>query len=70
MSNEVHKEPSDVSVEDGHVVIHCPEGQTFTFTPDAAVITSDRLLQAGLQAKRNEIESDGDEAPATELGLS
>ena len=55
MANDVHEKPSDVSVKDGHVIIHCSEGMTFTFTPDAAVITSDRLLQAGLRAKRQEM---------------
>jgi hypothetical protein len=62
MQNEVHEEPSNVSVENGHVIIHCANGATFTFTPDAAVITSDRLLRAGLLAKRQETEGETDVA--------
>jgi hypothetical protein len=61
MPSPLHDEPSKISVEDGHVVIRCPEGQTFTFTPDAAVITSDRLFRAGLVAKRQE--ESGRESP-------
>jgi hypothetical protein len=60
MPKRVLDKPSDISAEDGRVVIHCPEGQTFTFTPDAAVITSDRLLRASLVAKRQETDTGTD----------
>ena len=59
MADEVLKEPSEVSVKDGRVLIHCTSGETFTFTPDAAVITSDRLLRAGLVAKKHEVRESG-----------
>ena len=59
MPGQLHDEPSEVSVEDGKVLIHCSEGVTFVFTPDAAVITSDRLLRAGLAAKKQEVSGGG-----------
>ncbi|HJQ17086.1 MAG TPA: hypothetical protein VJ859_08790 [Allosphingosinicella sp.] len=54
MQHGVLDEPSDISVEDGHVVIRCVDGMTITITADAAVITSDRLLRAGLEAKKQQ----------------
>ncbi|MGE5722672.1 MAG: hypothetical protein ACM3YM_09440 [Sphingomonadales bacterium] len=58
-ASHVPHEPGKVSAENGRVVIRCPSGATVIFTPDAAVITSDRLLRAGLIAKRQEIDRAG-----------
>jgi hypothetical protein len=63
-------EPSDVAAEDGQVVVDGPDGVAITLTPDAAVETSQRLLEGGLTAqgqrvaKRNEAgREDGEAAP-------
>jgi hypothetical protein len=61
-------EPSDVAAEDGEVVVDGPDGVAITLTPDAAVETSQRLLEGGLTAqgqrvaKRNEAGRDAGEA--------
>jgi len=57
VQNSDHGQPGEVSVESGYVVLHVPDGSNCIFTPDAAVITSDRLLEAGLRAKRAELDS-------------
>ena len=54
MQHGVLEGPSHIAAEDGHVVIRCWGGMTFAITPDTAVITSDRLLQAGLEAKKQQ----------------
>ena len=47
----VHDEPSDVAAEDGMVIVDGPNGVAVTLTPDAAVETSHRLLDGGLEAQ-------------------
>ncbi len=50
MAREASTEPSDCFVEEGLIVQHGPDGLSATFTPEAALETSDRMLQAALLA--------------------
>jgi hypothetical protein len=43
--------PSEVTAEEGDVIIDGPDGVAVTMTPDAAIETSHRLLKAGLLAQ-------------------
>ena len=43
--------PADVAAEDGEVIVEGPGGIAYSFTPDAALETSDRLLTRGMEAK-------------------
>jgi hypothetical protein len=74
MTEQTWNEPSKVSAEEGEVVVDGPDGVAVTFTPDAAIETSERLLEGGLAAqgqrvaKRNEADRaaggrDGSAAP-------
>ena len=45
-----HSQPSVICVEDGHVIIDGPGPIAITLTAEAAIETSDRLLEAGVQA--------------------
>lgn len=46
-----HDTPSDVTAEDGAVLIDGPNGVAISLTPEAADETSDRLLKAAAQAR-------------------
>ena len=48
-------EPSEVAAEEGEVVVDGPDGVAVSFTPDAAVETSERLLREGLAARGQQI---------------
>jgi len=48
--NRTYAEPSEVSVNDCEVVVNGPGGVAVTLTPEAAVETSNRLLEAGVEA--------------------
>ena len=50
-----YDEPSEVSAEAGEVIVDGPDGVAVSLTPDAAVETSDRLLNAGLTARGQQI---------------
>ena len=50
MPQEPHDQPSDVCAETGEVHIDGPGGTAVAMTPRAAVETSDRLLNAAVQA--------------------
>lgn len=49
-------EPGDVRAENGRVILRWGHSLTCALTPDAAVITSDRLFRAGVMAKMQEKE--------------
>jgi hypothetical protein len=57
MENPPHNEPSDVIAEKGEVMMDGPDGLAVSFTPDAALETSERLLLGGLQAHGQRIEA-------------
>jgi len=47
---EIYSKPSDVSAEDGVVNVAGPDGVDVGFTPEAALETSDRLLDGASTA--------------------
>lgn len=49
--NRTYEEASEVSAEDGDVFVDGPNGVAVTLSPEAAIETSDRLLNAGLMAQ-------------------
>ena len=55
MTNSLHTDPfstpSEVSVEEGHVILDGPNGIAFALTADAAVLLGERLIAAGRQAQ-------------------
>lgn len=51
MAPKPYATPSDVSAEDGEVIVEGPDGVAVSFTPEAANETSERLLEASVTAK-------------------
>lgn len=51
MDNKLHDEASTVTAEHGQVLVDGPDGVAVSMTPDAAVETSDRLLDAAVEAQ-------------------
>ena len=51
MDNKLHDEASTVTAENGQVLVDGPDGVAVSLTPDAAVETSDRLLDAAVEAQ-------------------
>ncbi len=49
--NEPYDEASSVAAEEGEVMVNGPDGVAVSLTPDAAVETSHRLLEAGVTAQ-------------------
>jgi hypothetical protein len=47
-------EPGEVRAKNGMVILRCGPDFACVLSPDAAVITSDRLFRAGIRAKRQE----------------
>ncbi len=48
--------PADVHAEDGEVLVEGPGGITYSFTPHAALETSNRLLNGGMEANGQRLE--------------
>jgi hypothetical protein len=48
---KVYDKPSDVAAEKGEVMMDGPNGVCVSLTPDAAIETSDRLLEGGMKAQ-------------------
>ena len=53
-----HSTPSAVNAEDGEVLIDGPNGVAVSFTPEAAVETSERLVSASAAADRQRKQRD------------
>jgi len=53
---EPHDEPSQVGAEAGEVVVDGPDGVAVSLTPEAAIATSERLLDAGLTAQGQRVD--------------
>ena len=51
MSSKVEQTPSEVSAEDGKVLVDGPDGVAVAMTPEAAAETSHRLLRAAAEAR-------------------
>lgn len=49
--DKTYDEASEAEAEDGDVVVDGPDGVAVTLSPEAAIETSDRLLDAGLMAQ-------------------
>jgi hypothetical protein len=50
-----YDEPSDVGAEEGEVIVDGPDGVAVSLTPDAAIETSERLLDGALTARGQQI---------------
>ena len=48
---KIYEEPSEVSAENGAVVVAGPDEVDVAMTPEAAEETSNRLLEAAMQAR-------------------
>jgi hypothetical protein len=57
MENAPHNEPSEVTAEEGEVMMDGPNGHAVSFTPEAALETSERLLRGGLKAQGQIVEA-------------
>ncbi len=51
MEDEVYNEPSRVSARDGAVSVDGPDGVDVLMSPQAALETSDRLLEGAAEAQ-------------------
>ena len=56
MDRKPYSTPSEVSAEDGEVVVDGPDGVAIAFTPEAADETSSRLLFNAAKARGQQIE--------------
>ena len=45
-------DPSDVSAEEGEVIVEGPDGVAVTLTPEAAEETARRMMRAATEARR------------------
>jgi hypothetical protein len=59
MTNHPFDEASDVAAEKGEVVVDGPDGVAVSLTPEAAIETSDRLLEKGAEAAGQRRNADG-----------
>ncbi len=64
MDDKTYDTPSDVTAEDGKVMVDGPDAVDVSLTPDAALETSDRLLHGGLKAKGQQIAAERRKPPA------
>lgn len=48
--NKVYDTPSQIRIEDGNVAVEGPDGVDVLMTPEAALETSDRLLEGATEA--------------------
>jgi hypothetical protein len=54
MDEKAYDTPSNVTAEDGEVLVDGPDGVAFSLTPEAAAETSDRLLEQAAIARGQE----------------
>jgi hypothetical protein len=55
MDKRVYDTPSEVTAEEGQVLVEGPDGVDVSFTPEAAAETSDRLLTGAAEARGQQI---------------
>jgi hypothetical protein len=48
---KAYSDPSEVDASEGEVIVDGPDGVAFSFTPDAAAETSDRLRTGAAEAR-------------------
>jgi hypothetical protein len=53
--DKIYDEPSKVNAEEGEVLVDGPDGVAVSLTPDAAVETSDRLLEGAMTARGQQL---------------
>jgi len=58
MTDRAAETPADVAAEEGDVLVEGPGGIAYSFTPDAALETSERLLTGGMEAKGQRLQRD------------
>jgi hypothetical protein len=56
MDDRVYDEPTVVDAEDGKVVLDGPDGVAVLMTPEAAMETSDRLLEGAAKAVGQQVQ--------------
>jgi hypothetical protein len=61
--DKTYDEASKVSADGGDVIVDGPDGVAVTLTPDAAIETSDRLLDSGLIAQGQRVAKRGRGTP-------
>lgn len=59
MNRHIHDEPSEVTAEEGEVMVDGPNGVAVSLTPDAAAETSQRLLFGAAKARGQQLDEDG-----------
>jgi len=59
----IYNTPSEVAAEQGEVIVDGPDGVAVSLTPDAALETSERLLQSGLAALGQQVEAERKSKP-------
>lgn len=70
MENRPHDTPSDVTAEDGEIMLDGPGGVAVSFTPEAALETSERLFHGGLKGKGQQVAAQKRKAPLQERTVS
>jgi hypothetical protein len=58
MESKPHNEPSQVTAAEVEVLVGGPNGHAFSFTPEAAAETSDRLLEGSAEARGQQVEKE------------
>ena len=66
MDSKIHSDPSEISAEEGEVIVDGPDGVAVTFTPEAAAETSERLLYGAAKAQGQRVAAKERKRPVAE----
>jgi hypothetical protein len=66
--NKTYDEASDITAEQGEVLVDGPDGVAVSLTPDAAIETSDRLLHGAMTARGQQVAAQRDRQRAQQRG--